>query len=129
VTLTDSKKNFKIEVEPDSSTVDGILQFNCGKSTLPVHVANVTMVKKTGTSVRQLLQGRGATGVSFVRTGNMLHWTSPSASAQASLVTLSGKTVQFAKANNAIKLAHIPEGMYLLAIKADGYLKTFKIVK
>lgn len=128
VTLTDSKKKFEIEVEPDSSTVDGVIQFNCGKYTLPVHVANVSMVKKTGTAVRQL-QRRVVTGVSFVRAGNLLHWTSRSANAQASLISLSGRAVQYAKANNAINLAHIPEGMYLLAIKADGRLTTFKIVK
>jgi uncharacterized repeat protein (TIGR02543 family) len=128
VTLSDTKKNFKIEIQPDSSTIAGILQFNCGKFTLPIHIDNVTMVKKSTTSVRAVMKS-AISGVSFIKSGNRIIWNAQSANAEASLMDLSGKIVQHATMKNAVSLANVPEGMYLFVIKDNGLYQTFKVVK
>jgi uncharacterized repeat protein (TIGR02543 family) len=128
VTLSDTKKNFKIEIQPDSSTTAGILQFNCGKFTLPIHIDNVAMVKKSATSVRAAMKST-MSGASFIKTGNMIVWNAQSANAEASLMDLSGKIVQHATMKNAVSLANVPEGMYLFVIKDNGLYQTFKVVK
>jgi uncharacterized repeat protein (TIGR02543 family) len=128
VTLSDTKKNFKIEIQPDSSTTAGILQFNCGKFTLPIHIDNVAMVKKSATSVRAAMKST-MSGASFIKTGNMIVWNAQSANAEASLMDLSGKIVQHATMKNAVSLANVPEGIYLFVIKGNGLYQTFKIVK
>jgi uncharacterized repeat protein (TIGR02543 family) len=129
VNLTGTKKTLQLELYPDSSTTAGIFQFNVGGgSLLPVYIDNVTMVKKTVTAVKRASQ-RVNSAVSFVRTGNMINWNSQSEKAEAFLISLSGRIMQCAKMNNGINLSSVPEGIYLFAIKADGFYQTFKIVR
>jgi hypothetical protein len=129
VSLTGDKKTFTIDITPDSSTNAGILQFNCGNSTLPVYIDNVSLVKKSGSAVKRMAFTYKKNGIAFNYSGNRICWSSSSSKATASLVGLSGRIVKMAKTAGPFSLADVPSGHYLFVI-SDGVKKqSFRVFK
>ncbi len=129
VTLTDTKQTFTIEITPDSTTDEGILQFSCGKSTLPVYIDNVSLVKKAPVSVNR---GRIASvnnkGV-FTVSGNKIFWNAASANATASIVALSGRVLQSSITARECDLSALPSGTYGFIINDGIKQQTFKFTR
>src|SRR5512133_81789 len=116
VTLTDTKQTFSFDITPDSTTDEGILQFNCGKSTLPVYIDNVSLVKKAPVSVSRggiaSVNNRGM----FTISGNKIFWNATSAIATASIVALSGRVLQSSITTRQCDLSGLPSGTYCFII-------------
>jgi endoglucanase len=129
VTLSDSKQTFTFDITPDSTTDEGILQFNCGKSTLPVYIDNVILVKKAPVSVSKTVSGFVNNSSMFSITGNKLFWTAASPKASASIVALSGRVLQASITARECDLSGLPSGTYCFIINDGIKQQSFKFTK
>jgi hypothetical protein len=129
VTLTDALKTLTMEMTPDSSTSAGILQFNCGNSTLPVYIDNVSLVKKSAMPVKKGLRSYKKDHVSFNRVGSRIYWSSPSRNATASLMDLSGRLIQSAVVGNPVRLAKMPSGVYLFVVNSGAKKQVIRVAQ
>jgi aryl-phospho-beta-D-glucosidase BglC (GH1 family) len=128
VVLSASKKTYTIEMTPDSSTTDGIVQFCCGASLLPVYIDNVSLVKKNGSSAITHYKYKNSTIV-LSRLKDRVYWTAPSNNSSIMLMDVSGRVLLSETKTNPITLANIPKGFYLFIVKSNEHRQVFKIVK
>ncbi|NLD92803.1 MAG: cellulase family glycosylhydrolase [Fibrobacter sp.] len=129
VTLTDAKQTFTFDMTPDSTTDEGILQFNCGKSTLPVYIDNVSLVKKVPVSVSKTVSGIVNNGSMFNLSGNKIFWNAASANATASIVALSGRVLQKSIIARECDLSGLPSGTYCFIINDGIKQQSFKFTR
>jgi endoglucanase len=129
VTLTDTKQTFSFDITPDSTTDEGILQFNCGKSTLPVYIDNVSLVKKLPVSVHKTVSGIVNNGSMFNHSGNKIFWNATSANATASIVALSGRVLQKSIVARECDLSALPSGIYCFIINDGIKQQSFKFTR
>jgi endoglucanase len=129
VTLSDTKQTFTFDMTPDSTTDQGILQFNCGKSTLPVYIDNVTLVKSVPVSVSKTVSGVVNNGSMFNVTGNKIFWNATSSKATASIVALSGRVLQSSITTRECDLSGLQSGTYCFIINDGIKQQTFKFTR
>lgn len=129
VTLSGTKQTFTFDMTPDSTTDEGILQFNCGKSTLPVYIDNVILVKKPPVSVNKAVSGIVNNGSMFNLSGNKIFWNAASANATASIVALSGRVLQSSIIARECDLAGLPSGTYCFIINDGVKQQSFKFTR
>jgi len=125
VELRDSKKKYEIEITPDSSTAEGVLQFNAGASTEPVYIENVSMVVKTNSVINHHRSINQTT--SFIQVGYKINWSAVSNQATADLLDLNGRVIKTVSKNELLSLKEVPSGLYLFRINDGVNSRAFRV--
>ncbi len=128
VILSAEKTKFTIVMTPDSSTADGVVQFCCGASLLPVYIDNVNLVKKNGSlAVKHYDYKKSA--VTFNRVKDRIYWTALSSNTRVMLMNVNGRILMDETKSNPVMLTNTPKGFYLFVVKDKEHRQVFKIVK
>jgi Cellulase (glycosyl hydrolase family 5)/Polysaccharide deacetylase/Divergent InlB B-repeat domain len=128
VVLTDKKKTYSITMTPDSTTKDGVVSFSCGNSLLPVYIDNVSLVRKSGSSIK--ISKKHSDGIiSFKCAGNRIFWTPISRNSTVMLSDLSGRVIVPETVSNPISLTKLSAGMYLFVIRDGAKKHVFQIMR
>lgn len=128
ISLTSTKSSYTIDITPDLSTDVGIIQFNAGKSTLPVHIDNVQMVKASSSKVTNNHFYKSES-VSFNRVGDRIFWSTSSKQAKVMLLNINGRIIQPVTNSNPIQLTNYPNGLYLFVVYNNAQKQVFQIMK
>lgn len=128
VLLKGEKQSFTVEFTCDTTCATGVVQFNCGNSTLPVFIDNVSLVKKSSAPVR-FLTDHQPKGTSVKCIGDKIFWNCSMQNVSASLAEVNGRIIRSELTTGTVNIASLPSGRYLFIINAGNNKTVYKFTK